>query len=926
MGFRFLYVVKVLVVEARLEGCHQSALVDGPDMSASFCESSVVGLPMIHASAASVPVQVTTVDGLVSTFRVSDGQQNALHIAQSLGGSQGSAAGQPSFHIGEGSSNTPRILDFSGRVSVYSRCFFLRSRFLPTQVYLKLLLLRDGVADHAQLICQTEGDHNVQVLSISVSHDFNVLMLFSAAALPVTNRSHTHAGQSRSAGANRSPTYPPAHSLPYQGQTRDAHTTNPLVQGPIAPPQRQRAPAEYKYFGRCDQICQHCSAQFWWAERRTGLPASVAPQYQRCCAAGRAYMYIYDRDHEVHNRLSHFDPHERQILREDIVEGLIQFLDENNALVRLFRTARDKLLEADIPNFNIRLFGVVGANQYELPTADNIGAIVYEGGPETMTDYDVVIERHSREPESINKLHPQYMALQFPLLFIYGEEGYHLNLRLRNFDLSDTQDEKKMTMKIYYALMALTGETSALSKTAPELLIPQRSFAYFTDLNPADNTKYIEARVYRKWTSMKMPSLIATGFSCILLDKKGSAIQANADLNEKDRFDHDLQLDNVYRIQGFGFERTDNWGKTLDNDFTLYYIGYIHNVEKVQEYGSAAGNKIRVRNIALCNLKNNVVLFTLWNDKADGFEEEEYNKMPKPVVLAVSSCYLKTYGGQLQLSATSATSYYFNPPVKETTELLTAYNVGNMQAPQIEVHSERSAEWEQERTRNRVPLATLLQIDPNTQQRVLFTQDVFILQVDSAYDWYYRKCEECGGKLDYGYIHGHCHPFGTESKPQNRVTITDGTANAIMACFSPQTDGLIKDINTLLEEVADKDPTIIPPQILALQNTKHVLQFKFAKPTGKGTPTFILQKVMDYPPTILAAPATTPSSPPTVSPAAITYTQITPPPTTPTAAEETPAETSTTPNEPIPSAVRKQLFTDAPDEDIDSQLKKQKTE
>ncbi|PWA81778.1 helitron helicase-like domain-containing protein [Artemisia annua] len=228
------------------------------------------------------------------------------------------------------------------------------------------------------------------------------------------------------------------------------------------------APLDYKRFGSCDKVCQHCGALFWLEERRTGMPASAAPQYQKCCAGGRvvlraygeypayivdlysdrhfvdnirAYnqiftmtsfgatidgsihaggpyvfrvsgqiyhwiggfcpsgdetprflqMYIYDTDHEIHHRLSHFDPHKRHALREDIIEGLIQFLNQNNALVRLFRTARDKLQEADIPEFHIRLFGVIGANQYELPTADAIGAIVYDGGPESMTEYDVII-------------------------------------------------------------------------------------------------------------------------------------------------------------------------------------------------------------------------------------------------------------------------------------------------------------------------------------------------------------------------------------------------------------------------------------------------------------------------------------------------------------------------------------------------------
>ncbi|PWA50562.1 hypothetical protein CTI12_AA471590 [Artemisia annua] len=379
------------------------------------------------------------------------------------------------------------------------------------------------------------------------------------------------------------------------------------------------APTDYKYFGRCDQLCQHCYAKFWLEEKRTGLP--------------------------------------------------------------LFRTARDKLLEADIPNFQIRLFGVVGSNQYELPVADSIGAIVYEGGPECMTDYDIVIERHSREPESVNKLHPQYIE------------------------------------------MALTSDADTVSKAVAHPPVLQRSLAYFADLKPTENNKFIEARVYRKWTAVKVPSLIATGFSCILLDKK----------------------------------------------------------------------------------------------------------------------------------------------------------------------------------------------------RVLFTQEVMILQIDTAHDWYYQKCDECGGKLDYGYVHGHCHPYGTQTNPQNsysfRVVMTDGTGNAIMTCFSPQTDGLIKDINSLLQEVSDKNPATTPPQILALQNTRHIFQFRFAKPTTKGRPTFVLQKVMDHPPLLLAPATEGPSSAPTTPPDSLAHSQISPPPTTPATTQKMTTDTSTETRSPSTSAVRKELFKYTADEE-----------
>ena len=49
---------------------------------------------------------------------------------------------------------------------------------------------------------------------------------------------------------------------------------------------------------------------------------------------------------------------------------------------------------------------------------------------------------------------------------------------------------------------------------------------------------------------------------------------------------------------------------------------------------------------------------------------------------------------------------------------------------------------------------------------MLFTQEVMILRIDSTQDWYYQKCDECGGKLKYGYVHGHCHQYGAQPKPE----------------------------------------------------------------------------------------------------------------------------------------------------------------
>ncbi|GJU81562.1 DNA helicase, partial [Tanacetum coccineum] len=160
-------------------------------------------------------------------------------------------------------------------------------------------------------------------------------------------------------------------------------------------------------------------------------------------------LYIYDTDNEVDNRLSHFGG-ENSVLQRDIVEGLIDLLDTHNALVQLFRTAREKFEDTNIPNFKLRLYNVIGAREYELPTGDMLGAIVYEAGPEADMDYDIVLEERSGHPQRVHKLHPSYMSLQFPLLFLYGEDGYQKEMKMVGSNGSSSQ-QKRLTMLAYYS-------------------------------------------------------------------------------------------------------------------------------------------------------------------------------------------------------------------------------------------------------------------------------------------------------------------------------------------------------------------------------------------------------------------------------------------------------------------------------------------
>nr|GFA12666.1 helitron helicase-like domain-containing protein [Tanacetum cinerariifolium] len=109
-------------------------------------------------------------------------------------------------------------------------------------------------------------------------------------------------------------------------------------------------------------------------------------------------LYIYDTENKVDNRMSHFGG-DNSKLRRYIVEGLIELLDNHNALVQLFRNAWEKLFNLRVPPFKVRLFNVVGAQKYELPTGDTLGEIVYEPGPGANMDFDIVIEQWIGPPQ-----------------------------------------------------------------------------------------------------------------------------------------------------------------------------------------------------------------------------------------------------------------------------------------------------------------------------------------------------------------------------------------------------------------------------------------------------------------------------------------------------------------------------------------------
>ncbi|GJW42999.1 DNA helicase [Tanacetum coccineum] len=97
----------------------------------------------------------------------------------------------------------------------------------------------------------------------------------------------------------------------------------------------------------------------------------------------------------------------------------------------LSKTALDRCNAGEIPGFRIRHYNMGGVRGYKLPTSDILGGIVFESGPRSWTDFDVITEFRVGPSQRINKLHQSYMSLQFPLLFVFGQRGFYPELTLK---------------------------------------------------------------------------------------------------------------------------------------------------------------------------------------------------------------------------------------------------------------------------------------------------------------------------------------------------------------------------------------------------------------------------------------------------------------------------------------------------------------
>ncbi|GKB81430.1 DNA helicase [Tanacetum coccineum] len=253
--------------------------------------------------------------------------------------------------------------------------------------------------------------------------------------------------------------------------------------------------------------------------------------------------------------------------------------------------------------------------------------------------------------------------------------------------------------------------------------------------------------------------------------------------------------------------------------------------------------------------------FLIWGDMADKFDMDEYEKLQKPVIIAVSSAWANKRYGELQLSATSATHYYLNPNIPEVDYILSVYKDLINPTPALEIQREPCTNQLDEQMRNRHTIESLLNVNPQHYQHISFTTEAILLEVTAPNGWYYRKCNACNIKVADNSDISQCQNHGLQPTPNYgycfKAVVDDGTATTTITCFSPEAHTFVPDCNTMVTSVEDKDTYHVPTALKQVEGQTYIFQYRFGKKARPGYPNFTLDAVLNSTgPTLLALPST----------------------------------------------------------------------
>ncbi|KAG7599001.1 Nucleic acid-binding OB-fold [Arabidopsis suecica] len=245
-------------------------------------------------------------------------------------------------------------------------------------------------------------------------------------------------------------------------------------------------------------------------------------------------LYIVDTENEVENRAGILSKgksagkyKKKPELRKDIIEAIIKLLNEVNPYVAHFRQARDRFNTNPEESFHMKIVSdrVRDGRTYAVPTASEVAALIPGDFHVGMPSRDIIIEEKSGYLQRISEIEPCYLALQYPLLFPKGEDGYRTGILKGNNHgkkknkPEGTEENDCISLRQWYAyrIQERKNEQSILLRS--KRLYQQFLVDAYTTIE-ANRLKYIK---------LNQSSLRASNYDSV----KEAATAGKTDMNEE---------------------------------------------------------------------------------------------------------------------------------------------------------------------------------------------------------------------------------------------------------------------------------------------------------------------------------------------------------------------------------------------------------
>ncbi|GJY10516.1 ATP-dependent DNA helicase PIF1-like protein [Tanacetum coccineum] len=265
----------------------------------------------------------------------------------------------------------------------------------------------------------------------------------------------------------------------------------------------------YHNLGPPSYECRNCNAYMWYKERNNKGNRAVNPTFSLCCQEGKLLLPKLKETPSPLAQLLDYTAPETSKLREQIrvcngmfcftsfgsridhsintgrgvytfringqnyhrIRSLLSalrfqpryaqvyFFDTHNVVkIRMSTFLGNKMGEGvDAPivtvNFELHLLSErkTFAHQYNTLTVSEVAALITNDFGDGIATRDIMVDSKDGGPKWISELHPSYMDMQYPLLFPYGEEGFHETIPYHNNAGARKTKCGFILMKEYYA-------------------------------------------------------------------------------------------------------------------------------------------------------------------------------------------------------------------------------------------------------------------------------------------------------------------------------------------------------------------------------------------------------------------------------------------------------------------------------------------